>query len=101
MYMHMREGGTHYFLLSCSDYLYLHLQECYSLLQKHQIAVSQEDLERVDTLQYMWANLTQQVAEIQSTLLKIQPRFKSSLLTDVEEYQEEVGGFVADYSTVS
>ena len=76
-------------------------QESYNLLQKHGIQVSQEDIERVDTLRYMWQKLHEQVAAIQTVLLKIQPQFKEDLLDKVEAYQKEVSTFTDDYTTVS
>ena len=63
--------------------------------------MSQEDIERVDTLRYMWQKLREQVAEIQSILLKIQPQFKEDLLEKVEAYQKEVSTFTEEYTTVS
>ena len=63
--------------------------------------MSQEDIERVDTLRYMWQKLHKQIAEIQTILLKIQPKFKEDLLEKVEAYQREVASFTEDYTTVS
>ena len=63
--------------------------------------MSQEDIERVDTLRYMWQKLYEQVAAIQTVLLKIQPQFKEDLLDKVEAYQKEVSTFTDDYTTVS
>ena len=77
------------------------IQESYNLLQKHGIQVSQEDIERVDTLRYMWQKLHEQVAGIQTILLKIQPQFKEDLLEKVEAYQKEVSTFTDDYTAVS
>ena len=70
-------------------------------MQKHKIQVAQEDVERVDTLRYMWDKLQQQVASLQSTLLKVQPRFRSALIEKVEIYQHEVKSFTTDYTDVS
>lgn len=70
-------------------------------MQKHQIQVSQEDLERVDTLRYMWAKLQEQVALLQTTLLKIQPKFRHTLVTNVELYHKEVKSYTIDYKNVS
>lgn len=77
------------------------MQECYSLLQKHQISVSQEDVERVDTLRYMWLKLRAQVSEVQNTLLQVQPQFKATLLDNVQTFQQEVGSFISSYTMVS
>lgn len=63
--------------------------------------MSQEDIERVDTLRYMWQKLHEQVAGIQTILLKIQPQFKEDLLEKVEAYQKEVCTFTEEYTTVS
>ncbi len=55
----------------------------------------------MDTLRYMWVNLSHKVSELQSSLLRIQPKFRSSLITDVEQYRKEVVNFVEEYSNVS
>ena len=69
-------------------------------MQKHQIQVSQDDIERVDTLRYMWAKVQEQVCSLQGNLLKIQPKFRSTLLVNVEDYQQEVTSYVGDYTKV-
>lgn len=86
--------------LSASTVLAL-LQECYGLLHSHGIATPQEQVERVDTLRYMWQRLQQQVMEVQDVLLKIQPMFRDTLVESVAAFQEGLGTFVGDYSTVS
>ena len=58
-------------------------------------------MERVDTLRYMWQQLHEQVAKIQTVLLKIQPKFRANLLENVTVYQKEVVTFTDDYTTVS
>ena len=77
------------------------MQECYNLLQKHQISVSQEDVERVDILRYMWLKMRAQVSEVQNTLLQVQPQFKATLLDNVQTFRQEVGSFISSYTTVS
>ena len=49
----------------------------------------------------MWQKLHEQVAEIQTILLKIQPHFRENLLEKVEAYQKEVSTFTEEYTTVS
>ncbi len=71
------------------------------MMQKHHIQVSQEDIERVDTLRYMWDKLREQVISLQTTLCKIQPKFHSTLVENVELYQSEVSSFVSDYTEAS
>ena len=63
--------------------------------------MSREDIERVDTLRYMWQKLYELVAEVQTVLLKIQPQFKDDLLEKVEAYQKEISVFTKDYTAVS
>ena len=63
--------------------------------------MAQDDVERVDTLRYMWQKLQSRVAELQSILLEVQSRFKISLLDSVQVYVEDVHSFVGDYSLVS
>lgn len=70
-------------------------------MQKHQIQVSQEDIERVDTMRYMWAKLRELMAQLQTTLLQVQPQFRSTLTENVELYQAEVSHYTKDYNTVS
>ena len=69
-------------------------------MQKHQIQVSHEDIERVDTLRYMWAKLQEQMSTLQTMLLEIQPRFRLTLLTNVEQYKMEVVSFTKEYRKV-
>lgn len=70
-------------------------------MQKHQIQVSHDDIERVDTIRYMWAKLQEQVALLQTTLLHVQPEFRQALVTNVKQYQGEVICYTRDYTSVS
>lgn len=70
-------------------------------MNTHQITVSQEYLERVDTLRYLWNKLHQQVAMLQTTLLKVQPQFRLKLVENVALYQLQVKAFTEDYNTAS
>ena len=80
--------------------VFLSLQECYTLLQRHGIVVSQEEIERVDTLRYLWQKLRQQVSEILSELIRVQPTFKESLLKNVVTFQHNMETFVENYEEV-
>lgn len=61
----------------------------------------QEELDRVDTLRYMWQKLIKQVAEVQNTLLRIQGEFRTSLLEKVIVFKRDTHTFVEDYTNVS
>ena len=67
----------------------------------HQLRIAQEDMERVDTLRYIWNKLHQQVAVLQTTLLKVQPNFRTHLVENIAIYLEQVKIFTEDYNTAS
>lgn len=71
------------------------------MLQKYGIAVTQEEVERVDTVRYLWHNLNQKIGKIVSELLLVQNNFKSTLLDDVEQFNEDCDSFVGSYNEVS
>jgi len=70
-------------------------------MNQYKIHVSHGDVERVDTLRYMWNKLRQQVSQLQSTLLKLQPQYRTKLLENVKEYHHKVKYFTEDYDNVS
>lgn len=63
--------------------------------------MSQEEVERVDTLRYLWQKLINQIAEILSELLQVQPKFKDSLEENVKQFQGTVTTFIDSYNDVS
>lgn len=71
------------------------------MLQKYGINVTQEEVERVDTVRYLWHNLNQQVSKIVSELLLVQNNFRSSLMENIEQFNEDNESFVANYEQVS
>ena len=70
-------------------------------MHTHAIMVDPEDMEHVDTIRYVWKKLHQQVAQLQTTLLEVQPGFHSRLLDNVTVYREQVKTFTEEYSTVN
>lgn len=70
------------------------------LLQQHGISVSHEDIERVDTLRYLWQKLQSQVSERLTYLLQVQPSFKASLTENVKQFHTDVDQFVDEYNEV-
>ncbi|KAK3736698.1 hypothetical protein QZH41_011488 [Actinostola sp. cb2023] len=73
------------------------IEEAYSMLNKFEVAVAREEVERVDTLRYSFKKLLAQAREVQSNLVQIQPQFKADLLDSVEVYQKNVGSFNDEY----
>ena len=71
------------------------------MLNKHELPVAKEEMERVDTMRYTWERLQAQAAEVSSRLITIQPGFKKSLVKDVKVFIVDCNQFYADYNVVS
>ncbi|EDO32004.1 predicted protein [Nematostella vectensis] len=76
------------------------VEEAYAMLNKFEVAVAREEVERVDTLRYSFEKLLAQARDIQSHLVKIQPKFKADLLGSVEIYQHNVVDFTSNYEEI-
>ena len=87
----------------CFDliYLCLPLQESYAILNKHELLVAKEDVERVDTLRYSWAKIASQATEMSHHLLTIQPNFRGNLLENVQTFIVDCDNFYKSYKDVS
>ncbi|XP_071944819.1 dynein axonemal heavy chain 8-like [Antedon mediterranea] len=73
------------------------IEEAYSLLQKFQVTVPREEIERVDSLRYSFQKLSRQAVKVQTELVRIQPTFKADLLESVEVFVHSVDNFEGDY----
>ncbi|CAH1780133.1 unnamed protein product, partial [Owenia fusiformis] len=73
------------------------IEESYALLTKHEIPVSKEEVERVDTLRYSWEKLQSQSSESSTHLLLVQPNYKQGLIDDVETFITDCSDFYGDY----
>uniref|UniRef100_H2ZG63 Uncharacterized protein n=1 Tax=Ciona savignyi TaxID=51511 RepID=H2ZG63_CIOSA len=73
------------------------LEEAYALLNKMELTFDDGNAERVDTLGYAWRTVMQQSRESQENLLIVQPKFRTDLLSGVEQFIEDVAGFETDY----
>ena len=62
--------------------------------------MSHEDIERVDTLRYLWQKLQNQVSERLTYLLQVQPSFKTTLTENVAQFKSDVDLFVGEYNEV-
>ncbi|KAJ3097005.1 Dynein heavy chain 5, axonemal [Phlyctochytrium planicorne] len=74
------------------------IEEAYLLLTKHNVAVTKEETEMVDSLRYSWKKLKQLVIEVQTHLSKIQPLFKSDLINAVQKFAQDVKDFTVEYT---
>lgn len=82
------------------DMTILPIEECYAMLQKHEIEVPREEIERCDTLRYNWQKLLQLSSQTSSNLLEIQPLYKDGLKNDVKEFIKQCDKFYSDYNKV-
>ena len=104
------------------------IEESYALLNKFELYFDDGNSERVDGLAYQWRNLLNevinygiymnqdvkhipnwfcsinnkcalQVVRVQSTLLEVQPGFKATLLSGVQQFAVDVNQFYKDYDS--
>lgn len=75
------------------------IEECYALLQRHEIPVSREEIERCDTLRYNWQKLLQMTSQMSGHLLQLQPLYKDNLKNNVRDFQIDCNRFYENYKT--
>lgn len=75
-------------------------QESYAMLNKYQLLVAKEEMEKVDTLRYVWEKLLVRGNEVQNELVALQPKFRGELISTVETFIEDCDQFYADYDKV-
>eukprot|EP00050_Salpingoeca_kvevrii_P002276 m.190165 g.190165 ORF g.190165 m.190165 type:complete len:4578 (-) comp10576_c0_seq1:102-13835(-) len=81
------------------DNLMAPIEQSYQILAKCEIPVHRSETERLDTMQYAWKKTLDQAASVQETLIKVQPEFKTKLLSSVEVFVKDVDTFTEDYDT--
>lgn len=81
------------------DMAILPIEECYTMLQKHEIEVPREEIEKCDTLRYSWEKLKQLATQKSHTLLEIQSKYKNELKKDVKDFVVATDTFNKDYAT--
>ncbi|KAJ3055739.1 Dynein heavy chain 5, axonemal [Rhizophlyctis rosea] len=74
------------------------IEEAYLLLTKHNVSVTKEETEMVDSLRYSWKKLKQLVIDTQTHLSKIQPVFKADLIASVGKFTADVSDFTTEYA---
>ncbi|XP_062925653.1 dynein axonemal heavy chain 5 [Mobula hypostoma] len=73
------------------------IEESYALLNKHELLVAKEEIEKVDTLRYIWEKLLVRANEIQNELVALQPNFRGELISNVKTFIEDCNQFYEDY----
>jgi len=76
-------------------------QESYNLLNKLQVAVARDEVERVDTLRYCWHQLQLQVCDTADALASLEPHLRRQLMDDVTTFTSDCNRFYTDYEAVS
>jgi dynein heavy chain len=74
------------------------IEEAYQLLVKHNVSVSKEETEMVDSLRYSWKKLKLLVSEVQTNLSEIQPKYRAELISSVQKFTQDVNEFTTDYN---
>uniref|UniRef100_A0A4W3HHM2 Dynein, axonemal, heavy chain 5 n=1 Tax=Callorhinchus milii TaxID=7868 RepID=A0A4W3HHM2_CALMI len=73
------------------------IEESYATLNKYELLVAKEEIEKVDTLRYTWEKLLVRANEIQNELVALQPNFRGDLISNVQIFVEDCSQFYADY----
>lgn len=68
-------------------------------MQRDNLPVVREEVERVDTLRYTWDKLQAQNKSITSHLLEIQPEYRNSLLENITLFIDDSKTYVQSYQT--
>ena len=77
------------------------IEESYSILQRMNITVPQEEVDRVDTLRYTWEKLQIQAHDVTVHLVEIQNVYHEKLKVNIEVFAKDVTTFTEDYKLVS
>ncbi|XP_064651602.1 dynein axonemal heavy chain 8-like [Lineus longissimus] len=75
------------------------IEETYAMLQKFQVNVAIEEINKVDSLRYSFGRLLSRAGQVQSELVAIQPKFKTRLLESVETFHHEVSDYTTEYDS--
>lgn len=67
------------------------------MLNKHELPVPKEEMEKVDTLRYSWSKLQALASEVSSHLLQIQPQFRAELIDNVKSFEKDCTNFYGSY----
>jgi dynein heavy chain len=82
------------------DMSILPIEESYTMLQKYNIDVPREEIDKCDTLRYNWQKLLQLSSQTSSLLLQLQPQYKDQLKNNVNSFSSECITYYSDYQRV-
>ncbi|KAM4687754.1 dynein axonemal heavy chain 5 [Discoglossus pictus] len=75
------------------------IEESYAMLNKYELLVAKEEMEKVDTLRYTWEKLIVRGNEVQNELVAIQPNFRGELISTVQTFIEDCSDYYSDYES--
>ncbi|XP_015212531.2 dynein axonemal heavy chain 5 isoform X1 [Lepisosteus oculatus] len=73
------------------------IEESYAMLNKYDLLVAKEEVEKVDTLRYTWEKLLVRGTEVQNELVSLQPNFRGELISNVQTFVEDCDHFYKEY----
>ncbi|XP_069770267.1 dynein axonemal heavy chain 5 isoform X3 [Narcine bancroftii] len=73
------------------------IEESYAMLNKYELLVAKEEIEKVDSLRYAWEKLLMRAREIQNELVALQPNFRGELISNVNTFIEDCNEFYENY----
>ncbi|KAG8442619.1 hypothetical protein GDO86_011415 [Hymenochirus boettgeri] len=73
------------------------IEESYAMLNKYELLVAKEEIEKVDTLRYTWEKMLVRGNEVQNELMAIQPNFREELIGTVKTFIVDCSKFYSDY----
>ncbi|KAF4087596.1 hypothetical protein AMELA_G00072460 [Ameiurus melas] len=79
------------------DFQVVPIEESYAMLNKYELSVAKEEMEKVDTLRYAWEKLLTRSAEVQNELVSLQPNFREELISNVQTFVDDCEHFYGDY----
>jgi dynein heavy chain len=82
------------------DMSILPIEESYTMLQKYNIDVPREEIEKCDTLRYNWNKLLQLSNHTSSLLLQLQPTYKDKLKNNIKSFSIECNSYYDEYQKV-
>ena len=74
------------------------IEEAFSLLNKFEFEVDQDEVNRCDSIRYAWKKCLNLSTKVQEDLDVIQPKFLDNLLEAVEVFKEDTASFDQDYA---
>ncbi|CAG0890517.1 unnamed protein product [Cyprideis torosa] len=73
------------------------IEEAFALLLKHDVRLTREESEKVDSLRYTWHKLQAQAIDLQNTLTTLQPQFQHELVSNLTQFKTDCAAFVKSY----